>query len=730
MGWFDEQIRQRKISDEEAFEEAFVGMAGVVMGRKVEAALNDSFEQAKNAMDEILKFYGIRLKEFPREFKDWDIELDHLLHPFGIMKRDINLTEGWYLNAAGPMLGVLKSSGTPVALMPGKVYGYTFFDHSRGVRVRLNSKTAKLLEDEAICFYHPFPQKKLSTRDIISYMFKSMSVSDVVFLIAATAVTTLIGMIMPRLTYWLYSDELISSGSVNTLASIAIFMICVQISSTMMGVLNSQVLARIQGKLSLSIESASMMRVLSLPTDFFKRFNSGEVVQRMNYIGTLAVSISSIILSTGLSSLFSLLYITQIFAFAPSLVVPAVVVIIVTLLFSTLITFLQMRISRERMELNAAESGIGYSLITGIQKIKLAGAENRAFAKWAKLYTKAARLQYDPPTLIKINTVVSTAIGLAGTIVIYYFAISGGITIAEYSAFNAAYGMLFGAMRSIFGIAFDIAGIRPILEMVEPIFSALPEVSGEKKVVESLKGNIELNNVTFRYNEDSPAVLNNLSLKIKSGQYVAIAGKTGCGKSTLMRILLGFETPQKGAVYYDGQDIKKLDLQSLRRNIGSVMQNGKLIMGSIFENLVISAPSLTMDEAWEAAETAGIASDIREMPMGMQTIIGEGSGGISGGQRQRLLIARAIAPKPKILMFDEATSALDNMTQREVSNALDALKCTRIVIAHRLSTIQNADRIIVLDEGRIIEDGNYDELIAKGGFFAELVERQIISATS
>lgn len=221
-----------------------------------------------------------------------------------------------------------------------------------------------------------------------------------------------------------------------------------------------------------------------------------------------------------------------------------------------------------------------------------------------------------------------------------------------------------------------------------------------------------------------PLVVDNLTLKIHAGQYVAIVGKTGCGKSTLMRLMLGFEKPQRGAIYYDGNDLDKLDLKSVRRKIGTVMQNDKLFQGDIFSNIAITCPTLTLDGAWEAAEMAGIADDIRAMPMGMHTLISEGSGGVSGGQRQRLLIARAIASRPKILMFDEATSALDNLTQKIVSDSLERLKCTRVVVAHRLSTIRNCDRIIVLDQGKIIEDGTYDELIAANGFFAELIERQ------
>ena len=223
-----------------------------------------------------------------------------------------------------------------------------------------------------------------------------------------------------------------------------------------------------------------------------------------------------------------------------------------------------------------------------------------------------------------------------------------------------------------------------------------------------------------------PRIINNLSLKIHSGEYIAIVGRTGCGKSTLLRLLLGFEKPEKGAVYYDGTDLSTVDLKSLRRMIGTVMQDGQLFQGDIYSNIVITSPKLTIDDAWEAAELAGIADDIRAMPMGMHTLITEGAGSISGGQRQRLMIARAIAPKPKILMFDEATSALDNITQKKVAESLAALKCTRIVIAHRLSTVKTCDRILVLDGGKIIEEGNYETLMSKNAFFASLVERQQI----
>ena len=262
--------------------------------------------------------------------------------------------------------------------------------------------------------------------------------------------------------------------------------------------------------------------------------------------------------------------------------------------------------------------------------------------------------------------------------------------------------------------------------MAKPIMEAEPEMAEGKEIITSLQGSIELNNVTFRYKEDMPNVLENFSLKIKPGEYLGIVGTTGCGKSTLLRLLLGFEMPERGAIFFDQKDTSRVDLKSLRRQMGVVLQEGKLFAGDIYSNIVISAPQLTVKDAWKAAEMAAIADDIRQMPMGMHTMISEGQGGISGGQKQRIMIARAIAPRPSILLFDEATSALDNITQRQVSDAIDSLNCTRIVIAHRLSTIRHCDRIIVLDKGKIVESGTYEELIDNKGFFAELVARQRI----
>ncbi len=723
MGWFDEQIRNRKHNDDEAFAEAFANMASAISKKRIEASLNNDRAVTKDAIDEILKYYHVKSREVPDGISDVNEHLEYLMRPYGIMRRTVKLEDGWYRDAIGAMLGVLSESGRVVALIPTGLSGYSYFDYETGKRKKINRKNQHLFEEEAIAFYKPFPLKKLSLGSLAAYIVRTLSVSDFVMIALATLALSLIGMISPMISKLLFG-KVLQSESMRLLASITFFSICVSISTLLITAVKNMITMRIETKLNISVDAATMMRVMSLPADFFKQYSSGELSSRVSQVNVLCKMLASTVLTTGLSSVFSLIYISQIFVYAPTLVVPALIIILVTVVFSLVSSFVQMKLSERRMELAGKENGMTYALFTGIQKIKLAGAEKRTFARWGNLYAESARLEYRPPVFIELNSVISLAISLAGTIVMYNMAIRSGISVADYYAFNTAYGMVSGAFTALAGIALTVSQIKPILNMVKPFFDTVPEVSDGKQVLTRLSGGIELNNVSFRYDENMPLVVDNLSLKIRPGQYVAIVGKTGCGKSTLLRLLLGFEQPQKGAIYYDGKDLERIDLRSLRRRIGVVMQNGKLFQGDIYSNIVISAPWLTQQDAWEAAELAGIADDIRKMPMGMNTMISEGSGGISGGQRQRLMIARAIAPKPKILMFDEATSALDNLTQKKVSEALGSLKCTRIVIAHRLSTIKQCDRIIVLDRGKIIEDGKYDELIAKNGFFAELVARQ------
>ena len=724
MSWFEEQLRYREASDNADFADAIDSLAGAVMGKHLREALSQN-EIAGSAIEEILKYYHCKSKmeELPKQIKTVDEQIEYRMRPFGIKNRSVTLEKGWYHHAVGAMLGTLAEDGSAVALIPGKLSGYKLIHIKTGKQIRLNKKTERLLNKEAVCFYEPLPQKALTIGDLLKFMVQQLSVSDIALYLVLMGLSAALGLLSPMFTKWLFGDVL-ESGSLQVLLSLAVFMLCFSVSQLCFGAFQRLVNSRIGIKQNIAVQAAVMNRILSLPPSFFKKYSAGELSQRASYLQSLCSTLFSTIGMTGLTSLFSLIYIGQIFVFAPSLVVPSLLITAVTIVLSIMTTLVQMRNTQERMKVSAKTSGLTYATITGIQKIKLAGAEKRMFSRWARLYAEEIRLEYNPPMFLKLSGTVSLAISLIGAMILYAAAVRSGIGVADYYAFNTAYGMVSSAFMSVVSIAVTIANIKPTLEMAKPIMAAEPETHDGKENLTELRGSIELSHVSFRYEESMPNVIDDLSLAIKPGEYLAIVGSTGCGKSTLLRLLLGFETPQKGSIFFDRKDIAKIDLESLRRRIGVVMQDGKLFLGDIYSNIVITAPELDMDAAWEAAEIASIAEDIRAMPMGMHTMICEGQGGISGGQRQRLMIARAVAAKPKILMFDEATSALDNLTQKNVSEAIDRLKCTRIVIAHRLSTIQHADRIIYLDGGKIVEDGTYAELIAKDGYFAKLVERQ------
>ena len=724
MGWFDKQVRQIKQEDQQAFEESIFRMASVVLGKHDSGVADDERTITKAAIDDILKFFHYKpVKEIPSGVKDPEEQLEWSLRPYGIMFRKVELKNDWYNDAFGPLMGYLKEGNRPIALLPGEFGGYYYFDPASGEKIKIGKKTLELISGEALCFYKPLPLKKLGVRNLIMYMLDCVYTSDIVFFVLLTFLAILAGMVMPRATRVL-TGLVVRSENMLFLLGTAIFMVCAAISSMIINTVKDLSLSCITGKINLSVESAVMSRVMNLPADFFRKYSSGELSSRTEVTNQICDVLLNNIFSSGIGAILSLAYITQIASFAPSLAAPAIFIILFTVVVNIVAALMDMNYKKSAMETRAKNNGLSYAIITGIQKIKLAGAEKRAFAKWAGSYAEEAKFTYDIPVFLKANSVISLAISLVGTIILYYLAVINGVSPSNYLAFNAAFGAVMASFSGLAAVALNIAGLKPLLDMAEPILTTMPEISDDKQMVVKLNGNIELSNVYFRYKESMPYVVNGMSLKIKSGEYIAIVGTTGCGKSTLVRLLLGFETPERGAILYDNVDISKLDMHSVRRRIGAVTQDGSLFQGDIYSNIVISAPHLTLDEAWEAAEIAGIADDIRRMPMDMNTVISEGQGGISGGQKQRLMIARAIAPKPKILIFDEATSALDNRTQKMVSDALDGLNCTRIVIAHRLSTIKNCDRILVLDKGNIQEDGTYDELIAKKGLFAELVERQ------
>ena len=725
MGWFDEQIRQRKENEEAVLSEAICNIVGAVSGEKVFFNINDKRKTLVNSIDEILKFYHLKSRDLPDAINGTEDQLEYLLRPHGIMRRRVELKKGWHKEAIAPMLATRKDNGGVVALIPYKNRGYVFNDAESGKQCKVTQQNEEIFENEAICFYKPFPKDCISKKDLAGYILKTIPKTDFVYFAFISFAAVLIGLIVPAI-YKLLLETVVYQSNIEPLLAASVFLISVTIGAGIFSAVKRLMVAKIKNEMKLSVEAAIMMRILSLPASFFKKHSSGELSNRVQSVETVCETLADSVINSGITALFSLMFIFQIYIFAPSLFDISICIMISHMVFSVICGILQTKVKRKQVEYSDKEQGISYALISGIQKIKLAGAEKRAFSKWANAYAKTASAMYNPPFILKAKNAVSAAIALVGGICIYYVAAKNNVGVADYYAFNSAYAIASVAFFSFIEIAVAAAEIKSKIEDINLFFESEPEISSEKQVLTKISGGIELCNVSFRYADEMPDVIDNISLKISPGQYVAIVGKTGCGKSTLMRLMLGLEKARKGVIYYDNKDIEKIDLKSLRQKIGVVMQDGKLFHGDIFSNITIASPNISAEKVWEAAEIAGIADDIKKMPMGIKTIVSEGSRGISGGQKQRILIARAIVTNPKILMLDEATSALDNVTQKKIADSLEGLNCTRIVIAHRLSTIKQCNRIIVLDKGKIAEDGTYDELMQKNGLFAELVSRQKI----
>ena len=722
--WFDEQLRERMRMDTDRFEQAFYGLSSAIMGDRFGERFINNQQRVKNAVDEVLRSFHLARPIVPESITDFEDYLDAALRPAGVMKRRVRLTGRWYRDSIGPMLGAF-ASGDVVALLPRSFSGYQYIDPQSGKTVSINAKRATLLQQEAYCFYKPFPQQRMTIRELTRYLISLVTPGDAALLSGVSLLVTLFGLLPPLVNRLLFA-QIIPSGQGGYLLPVLLLLTSIAIGTAMLSISRNFLAQRITTRIQLAVEPAAMARVLMLPATFFKRYNSGELATRLSALTTLCDKLVNAVTGTLLSAIFSLLYLFQIQSFATALVWPSLLMVLILALVNIATAVLALRHERQSMAISAKLNGLVFALFSGIQKIKLTGSEKRSFAKWADLYRSQAKLTYAPPRLIRFSGIMNGLITLAGTLVFYVVAVRSGLSISQYMAFSVSYGMISAALLSLADLTTTFSSIKPQMEMVAPILDAVPETSADKTVLDTFSGSIELSHVSFRYDENSPDLLNDICLKIKPHEYVAIVGRTGCGKSTLMRLLLGFEIPRKGAIYYDRVDVNRIDLRSLRKKIGVVIQNGKLFAGDIFSNIAISAPNITMEEAWEAARLAGLEQDIRDMPMGMYTMLTEGSGGISGGQRQRLMIARALAPKPRILLLDEATSALDNITQKQVADSLAQLKCTRLVIAHRLSTIRECDRILVLDGGKIVESGTFDELLSKHGVFYELASRQLI----
>lgn len=648
-----------------------------------------------------------------------DEQLERRLGAHGVMHCLVELDGAWWRDACGALLAVLDD-GTPVSLVPG-LAGYTYTDPATGRRRHVDTAEAQRFGGRAFCFYRPLPQRACAPADLVAFMLGGLEGREVALIACALAASSALGLLFPLANAMLFGPVLGSLDN-SILPNCAVMLACVGVAQALIAAVKTLVLGGVATKLTLHMQAAAMMRVLTLPAAFFRTHSSGELSSLLANFSTVAAQIEQVVLGAGLSCAFSLVYLVQTFAIDARLGLVAAGVLAANLAVAGVCARAQARVNTRLARLRAQLNSWQTELLGSLRAIRAFGAEKRAHASWARRHAAVARLTYNGPLLAHLSGALQLGVTLLGTVAGYAASVASGVSVGQYMAFSSAFGLLLGAFATLASSMGTLAQTKPLLDALEPILATAPEAHAGKLVLERPTGAMELDHVTFSYG--GPPVLRDLSLRIAPGDYVAIVGESGCGKSTVMRLLLGFEEPDAGTVRFDGHDLSELDAAALRRHIGVVPQQTQLFRGDILSNITVSAPWATEENAWQAAEAAGIADDIRTLPMGMNTMIAEGGAGFSGGQKQRLAIARALAPRPQILLFDEATSALDNRTQQVVCDTLAGLSCTRVVVAHRLSTIRACDRICMLAAGRVAEEGTYDELMAKKGAFYNLVRRQ------
>ena len=718
MGFFDEQVRKRRKNDDDMFIGAYKRLSEVVGGTGVWQDFENLETLTHSVAEELALYLNVKLPNTTTQEMSVEQYLEDVFRPQGIMWRSVRLKDSWFRSSVGVMLGTLKD-GRHTILVPSSGNGYTYRNPDTGKRERITKETAAKLSDSALLMYRSLPLRKINNTDIRNFIQKSLSFKDIFIYALATFAIMLISMIIPVATETLISTQ-------RNIIGIFIIMALTIASGFMITLIRALMLPRIMTEAAVPLQAAFMMRLLTAPMDKIRGFAAGDLGQRIGTMYDNLRILFSMVLSLLLTAACSLVCFIQMFIISPALGGIALGLVLILFILYYRVIIRQADVSLKRMNAKAEEAGLTYNLIDNVQKITVTGSEKRAFSAWADIYRDSVSSLYNPPLFVKVFPILTPTLLLASNILMFIVAANTQTTQSTFYAFTASFAIVSGALAVIPENTLSFANVIPMFDILRPLMDIEPEIDGAKELPVRLKGNIHLQNITFGYIKDMPPVIQDLSMKINAGEYVAIVGATGCGKSTIMKLLLGFERPETGEIYYDKSALSSLNVSALRKQIGTVLQNAEVLQGTIFENITVSGKNLTMEDAWWAAELAGIADDIRKMPLEMNTPLSAGGRGVSGGQKQRLMIARAIVTKPKILIFDEATSALDNITQKAIFDAIDQMKCTRIVIAHRLSAVQSCDRIFCMNHGTIVEQGTYDELIELDGYFAQLVKKQMI----
>lgn len=638
--------------------------------------------------------------------------------------REVSLRGQWWKTDSGPIVASLEN-GQPVALIPTSPTSYALHDAAARTVEPVTAAVAASVAPSGFVFYRPFPRQPLSVWDLLR--FGSLGAGrdlGVVLLMGIAA--GLLGLVTPIASQRIF-DDVLPHGDKGELLGIGLFLAAIAGASALFQITRSVAVLRIEGRLDASIQAAVWDRLLSLPAPFFRQYTAGDLGSRAMGINAIRHVLSGPVTTTILSAIFSVFNVALLFYYDAVLALAALALVAVAVAVTLVSGYVQVRYQRALMAIQGQISGLLLQMLNGIAKFRVIGAEDRAFVLWTDRFVEQRRLAYRA-RLVQTNLqTFNAAYPIITSLTIFaVLALThgGGLTTGAFIAFNAAYAQVLANALQVSAAVITILNVIPLYERARPILYALPEVDDATAAPGELSGAIEVSHASFRYSADGPPVLQDVSIAVKPGELVALVGPSGSGKSTVLRLLLGFEQPEAGGVFYDGQDLVGLNVREVRRQIGTVIQNGKVMSGTLLQN-IIGSSQLTVEDAWEAARMAGLDADIKAMPMGMFTVVSEEGGTFSGGQRQRLMIARALAHRPRIVYFDEATSALDNRTQEIVTRSMESLHATRVVIAHRLSTIINADRIYVMRNGRVVQSGTYNDLLQQPGLFADLARRQM-----
>jgi NHLM bacteriocin system ABC transporter ATP-binding protein len=643
----------------------------------------------------------------------------------GMRFRRVRLSEGWWIGGAGPLLCFGAADGRPCVALADDNARYHLIDGTTSRREPLTAEKAGHLLIDAIAFYPGFPRRHVDWRDMLRIV-GIMCRRDLHRLCWAGGIAALLGLVIPIATDLMIS-ETIPFADASQLVVLTVPMLAAAFGAAAFNYLRAVAVVRIETRSDVALQSAIWDHLLRLPAAFFRNHTAGDLADRAMGVSNMRQIITDVTLNATLAGIFSLVNILLIFAYDTRLAVVALLVTLAAAVPIVRCARTQLTQIRIFFRLRGRLNGIVLQFLRGISKLRACNAERRAFALWADQFAVQQRAAVLGGAAATVGQTVGA--GLPALAAIALFATvayaSPNLAVGSFVAVTSAFAQFLMASVAVIAAIGNSLAIVPLYERLKPILNATPETAETGEDPGVLGGRVNIEHVSFGYAKDTALALQDVSLHAEAGEFIAIVGASGSGKSTLFRLLLGFEQPAVGSVRYDDRDLARLDMRAVRRQLGVIVQDAALLPGNIFANIVGSA-NLTLSDAWKAAKMAGIEQDIHDMPMGMQTMIGEGMSTLSGGQRQRLLIARALVRRPRLVLFDEATSALDNRAQAIVTESLEALRATRIVIAHRLATVQKADRIYVLAEGRVVETGGYRELMAQNGHFAALTRRQLV----